>query len=289
MAQSWHRSWQPLDNQNAGEGGMCDNGQLPVVLTIAGSDSGGGAGIQADLKAITALGCHGTSAITCVTAQNPDAVTGVEPVSADMVRRQIDAVCDGFPVAAAKTGMLYSAEIIRTVSEAVCERAIPNLVVDPVMVATSGAKLLRDDAVEALCTRLIPQAAVMTPNIPEAEALCGCEIPSRDVLEAVALELSQRFDTACALKGGHLAGEGSEVADVLAVAGEVHTFATARVQARETHGTGCTFAAATAALLARGESLVEAVKGAQSVVAGALRNARPAGDHYPLVPAPRHG
>jgi hydroxymethylpyrimidine/phosphomethylpyrimidine kinase len=260
---------------------------LPVVLTIAGSDSGGGAGIQADLKAMNALGCHGTSAITCVTAQNPDAVTGVESVSADMVRRQIDAVCDGFPVAAAKTGMLYSAELIRAVAQAVRERAIPNLVVDPVMVATSGAKLLRDDAAEAMCEALFPQADVITPNIPEAEALSGHVIASRDALEAAAIDLSERFGTACTLKGGHLAASaGDDVVDVLALEGETYVFTSARVPAHETHGTGCTFAAAVASLLARGNSLPEAVKGAQAVVAGALRNARPAGSHFPLVPTP---
>lgn len=260
---------------------------LPVVLTIAGSDSGGGAGIQADLKTITALGCHGTTAITCVTAQNPDAVTGVSPVSVDMVRRQIDAVCQGFPVAAAKTGMLYSAEIINAVSGVVRERAIANLVVDPVMVATSGARLLRDDAVEALCSGLLPQATVITPNIPEAEVLCGHEIASRDALVSAALEISQRFGTACALKGGHLADRDSEVVvDVLAEGGATHVFTSPRVHARETHGTGCTFAAALAALLARGMPLVAAVKGAQSVVVGALRNASQAGEHYPLAPGP---
>jgi len=261
-----------------------DPSPLPVVLTIAGSDSGGGAGIQADLKAITALGCYGTTAVTCITAQNPDAVTGVEPVSADMVRRQVDAVCDGFPAAAAKTGMLYSAEIIETVAEAVRERAIPNLVVDPVMMATSGARLLREDAIEALCTGLLPQATVITPNIPEAEALCGREIASCNALETAAFELSERFKTACALKGGHLANSGHEVVDVLAADGTTHAFSSPRVEARETHGTGCTFAAALAALLARGMPLVDAVRGAQSVVAGALRNARQAGEHYPLNP-----
>ncbi len=147
--------------------------QTPVALTIAGSDSGGGAGIQADLKTFTAHRVYGTTAITCITAQNPDAVTGVEPVSADMVVKQVEAVCEGFPVAAAKTGMLYSADVIRAVTDVVKHRKLRQLVVDPVMVATSGARLLQEDAIASLTEILLPRALLVTPNIPEAELLWG--------------------------------------------------------------------------------------------------------------------
>lgn len=263
---------------------------LPVVLTIAGSDSGGGAGIQADLKAFTALGCFGTSAVTCITAQNPDAVTGVEPIGPDMVARQIRAVCDGFPVAAAKTGMLYSAEIIEAVAETVRACVVPNLVVDPVMVATSGAKLLRDDAVAALRERLLPLAAVITPNIPEAEILGDLKIATAGDQRAAAAQLARRYNTACVVKGGHLwnaecgtpNAEGARLTNVLA-SGEDLTFLDVEyVEAVESHGTGCTFGAAVAALLARGETLADAVRGAGEFVTRALRNARPAGRHTPM-------
>jgi len=280
---------------------------VPVALTIAGSDSGGGAGIQADLKTFAAFGVFGTSAVTCVTAQNPDAVTGVEAVSANMVVQQIEAVCDGFPVAAAKSGMLYSSDIIRAVSGAVAERSISNLVVDPVMVATSGARLLQEDAIESLIDDLLPMAAVITPNLYEAEILCGRSITSIEELEAAAVEIGSRFGSACVVKGGHLLNaecgtrnaprvggsakrEASmsvdsalgEVVDVLFEGGRTTVFSSARVDKAETHGTGCTFSAAMAALLARGEPLGAATKHAKQFVVEALKNAIKAGKHRPL-------
>lgn len=279
----------------------------PVALSIAGSDSGGGAGIQADLKTFQALGVFGTSAITCITAQNPDEITGVEPISPEMVAQQIKTVCEGFPVAAAKTGMLYLASIIRAVSHTLTECGIPTLVVDPVMVATSGARLLQEDAVEALRSDLIPKATVVTPNVPEAEVLCGHGIESVDALQAVAREIGEKFGTACVVKGGHLriAERGTEIAecgvkkssefrvpiseiggrdvvDVFFDGADLKVFSTPRVDAEETHGTGCTFSAALTAFLGRGEPLAEAVEQAGKFVAEALKNALRAGSHRPL-------
>jgi len=259
---------------------------IPVVLTVAGSDSGGGAGIQADLKTFSALNVFGTSAITCVTAQNPGNVSGVEPVSADMVSGQIRAVCEWFPVAGAKTGMLYSGSIIHAVSKAVAECGITTLVVDPVMVATSGARLLREDALEILCSELLPTATVVTPNLFEAEILCGHGIESFDGLKTAAREISERFRTACVVKGGHLGPEirgerseaGNKVTDVLYVEGRTSVFSLQRVDMFETHGTGCTFSAALAAFLARGEVLEKAVGQAKGLVVEMLKkNAPPTG------------
>jgi hydroxymethylpyrimidine/phosphomethylpyrimidine kinase len=183
---------------------MSSANQIPAVLTIAGSDSGGGAGLQADLKVFNALGCFGTTAVTCLTAQNPDEVRGVEAVSPEMVTQQVKAVCDSFPVVAVKTGMLFSAEIIAAVADVIKSCAIKNVVVDPVMVSTSAKRLLQEDAVEVLQRELLPIAGVITPNLPEAEVLCGHSIVSEDDLKTAAEEISLKFGAACALKGGHL-------------------------------------------------------------------------------------
>lgn len=258
---------------------------IPVALTVAGSDSGGGAGIQADLKTFEALGVFGTVALTCATAQNPDAVDAVEPLSPDMVARQIRTVCDGFPVAAAKTGMLYSAEIIEAVAELARERLVPNWVVDPVMIATSGARLLREDAIAALCRALLPHATVLTPNAQEAEVLWERSIRTEKDLRDAARAIGQRFGVACVVKGGHLAaqaGPNPVVADALWDGADLHVFTSPAVSARETHGTGCTFSAALAAGLALGRALPEATRLAQRFVAHALRNAVPVGRHAPL-------
>lgn len=244
----------------------------PIALTIAGSDSGGGAGIQADLRAFAALDVFGACAITCITAQNPSEVRGVLPVDADMVRLQIETVCDGFPVAAAKTGMLYSPEIIAAVARTVADRKLGLLVVDPVMVATSGAKLLRDDAVAALCADLIPLAAVLTPNLPEAEILCGHGIKSSSDIEQGAREIAGMFGAACVLKGGHLetADRRDVVVDVLCVGNDVQVFEGPRVNTDKTHGTGCMFSAAMTAALANGSSIPDAVATAKDYVHGVL-------------------
>lgn len=239
----------------------------PVVMTIAGSDSGGGAGIQADLKAFTALGVFGVSAITCLTAQNTAEVRGILPISPAMVALQIETVCDGFPVAAAKTGMLYSAAIIEAVARTAQHRRIPRLVVDPVTIATSGARLLRRDAVRALCQKLLPLANVITPNLPEAEALCGHAIPDMAAQELAAREIARRYKTACVIKGGHLPG--GIVVDVLFHAGRIYRFKSPRLRVA-THGTGCMFSAALTAHLAKGRPLPEAVRGAKRYVHGVL-------------------
>ncbi len=255
-------------------------GDVPVVLTIAGSDSGGGAGVQADLKTFASLGVFGTSAITCITAQNPSGVMGVDAVRPRMVRDQIRAVCDGFPVAAVKTGMLYSSAIIEAVAAAVDEFRLDVLVVDPVMVATSGSRLLRRDAERALTRLLLPKATVFTPNLPEAEALLSRPIRTLGEVKAAASELADRYGTAVVVKGGHL--EGVLVYDMLCDASGMRVFNSMRVKAAQTHGTGCTFSAAVAAFLALGEPLNKAVGGAQKYVGRSLRNAVRTGAQRPL-------
>ena len=256
--------------------------ELPVVLTIAGSDSGGGAGIQADLKTFEALGVFGTTAITCLTAQNPDEVTAIEPVAPEMVAQQVRTVCEGFPVAAAKTGMLYSAAIIESVAKVVSECLAGPLVLDPVMVATSGARLLRDDAADALKSVLLPLATVITPNVPELELLCGRTPTDEKSLCEAAAEVAERYGVACIAKGGHL--EGDTVTDVLYARGQDYVFTAPRLDVEETHGTGCTFAAAVTALLAGGASLEAAAAGAQAFVGAALAASRPTGgEHTPLA------
>ena len=243
--------------------------KLPVVMTIAGSDSGGGAGIQADLKAFTALGTFGTSAITCLTAQNPSEVRGILAVTPAMVTLQMETICAFFRVAAAKTGMLYSAAIIETLARTLKRRRIPWLVVDPVMIATSGARLLRRDAVSALCNLLLPLADVITPNLPEAEVLCGHAIGALTDMKSAAREIGTRYHAACVVKGGHLPG--NKVVDVLFAAGRIYRFRSVRLRRIATHGTGCMFSAALTALLARGVDLPEAVRGAQHYVHGVLK------------------
>ena len=260
------------------------NGSIPVVLTIAGSDSGGGAGIQADLKTFSAFGVFGTTAITCLTAQNPDRVRGIQPAAPRMVDSQIRAVCEGFTVAAVKTGMLYSAGIIRAAARAVRRHRLPHLVVDPVMVATSGAVLLRRDALHALARDLLPLATVITPNIPEAELLTDREIHSVLDMKIAAEGIGRRFGVACVVKGGHLGG--ADLVNVLYFdSGAMIEFRHRRVQLpgrTATHGTGCTFSAAIAAGLALGLDLPAAVRRAGGFVARAVAGAVRAGRHRPL-------
>ena len=241
--------------------------ECPVVLTIAGSDSGGGAGIQADLKTFSALGVFGTSAITCLTAQSPRGVQGIQAIDAKFVAQQIRAVCEAFPVSVAKTGMLYSA-------------GISVLVVDPVMVSASGDKLLKDDAIEVLCSELLAHARVVTPNLHEAQILSGHAITTMDDLRSAAQEIGDKYDVACVVKGAHL--EGDEVHDVLYDEGEEFIFAGPRVPVKETHGAGCAFSAALAAYLAQGLLLSEAVSLAKTYVRRALESAIVTGAHRPL-------
>lgn len=242
-----------------------------TVLSIAGSDSGGGAGIQADLAAFAYFETFGTTAITAVTAQNPRGVTGVYPVEPAGVSAQIDAVFAAFAVAAVKTGMLFSVALIERVVECLCRHRPRWLVVDPVMVATSGAKLLQEDAVEALRRRLLPMATLITPNLPETEVLLGRPVQTAQEMRTAAAELAARYPGCRVLvKGGH-SGSAAGADDVLAEAGRLWIFSAPREAAPTTHGTGCSLSAAIAACLARGEAPPEAVRRAKAYVLGRLR------------------
>ncbi len=232
--------------------------KLPAALTIAGSDSGAGAGVQADLLTFAGLDVFGTTAITCLTAQNPDGVSSVHEVPAAHVADQLQRVASFFPLRAVKTGMLFSAPIIAEVVSFLRIHRRPPVVVDPVMVATSGARLLREDAIAALRDGLFPRAALVTPNLDEAAVLLGRRPAGRgDVIDAAA-ELAARFRVPFLVKGGHL--EGATLVDVLARPRALPTvFTGTRVTGVDTHGSGCTLSAAIAAHLARGLSLEEAV------------------------------
>jgi hydroxymethylpyrimidine/phosphomethylpyrimidine kinase len=232
-------------------------------LTIAGSDSGGGAGIQADLKAFAAAGCFGMSAIVALTAQNTLGVTAVQELPAGFVQAQLEAVFDDIGVDAAKTGMLFSRELIETVADFLKEHPVP-LVVDPVMVASSGAKLLQDDAVQTLVGRLFPLATVVTPNLPEAEALTGRSGSQAELAERI----HELGAPAVIVTGGH----GEDSVDHLFDGREHVEIEVERHDVSATHGAGCTHSATLAALLARGESLEDASRGAARVASEAVRN-----------------
>jgi len=245
---------------------MPPNKYKPVALTIAGSDSGGGAGIQADLKTFAALGVHGASAITCLTAQNRREITRVDACSPRMVRAQIEAVFAEIPPKAVKTGLLHSATIVREVARFFGQhRGVP-LVVDPVMVATSGRRLLAADAARALQHDLLPLAALVTPNLSEAEYLTGRKIRTPEELRAAARTLYQNCGCAALVKGGHLAGAGSAVDFLCGAEGEWMLW-TPRVKRVSLHGTGCAYSAAITAWLARGFSLLESVEKGKTYIA----------------------
>jgi len=252
-----------------------------VALTIAGSDSGAGAGIQADLKTFAAHGLYGVCAITAVTAQNTTAVTTVEVASMRVVRAQIEALVADFPIAAAKTGMLVNAEIVIAVSQAIREFAIPHLVVDPVMLAKSGDALLNAQAVEALRQHLLPLAAVVTPNLPEAEVLAEMRIRSEEDVVEAARRIAAFGPGAVLIKGGH--ADTPLIKDLLLEDSKWTQFEQVRIPGRNTHGTGCTFAAALAARLALGEDLATAIPQVQAYVAGAIQHAPDLGSgHGPM-------
>ena len=257
--------------------------KLPVAMTIAGSDSGGGAGIQADLKTFASLGVHGTSAITAITAQNTQGVTRILELPVSMIQAQIDAVVEDIGVQGAKTGMLSSAAIIATVAESIRHHGIDRLVVDPVMVAKGGAKLLRDDAVEALRNELVPLAAVLTPNLPEAAVLLGREVVTLDERRQAARDLVAMGARAAVVKGGHADGD---VTDVFFDGSRLVELKGRRVPTTNTHGSGCAFSAAIAACLARGAEPLEAVRDAKSFITEAIANAIEIGrGHGPVNPA----
>ncbi|MBI4306394.1 MAG: bifunctional hydroxymethylpyrimidine kinase/phosphomethylpyrimidine kinase [Chloroflexi bacterium] len=255
--------------------------RVPKALTIAGSDSGGGAGIQADLKTFAALGVYGTSVITAITAQNTLGVTGVQEIDTGIIQAQIDAVISDIGADAAKTGMLSSAAIIETVAAKARQHAIEKLVVDPVMVAASGARLLREDAVETLKRKLLPLALVATPNIPEAQVLVGAEIRTLDDMKEAAREIARLGPRNVIVKGGHR--QANRAIDVLFDGKRFAEYSAEFVKTTNTHGTGCTFSSAITSGLAKGLPLQKAVAAAKAYVTEALRNAYPIGSgHGPL-------
>ena len=239
---------------------------LPVVMSIAGSDNSAGAGAQADLKTISALGAYAVTAITCVVAEVPGKVSAIQPVEPRIVAEQIRLLFEAFPIAAVKTGMLYSRAIIAAVADAL-PPGIP-LVVDPVMVATSGDPLLRADAIALYRERLFPVAKVITPNLDEAAVLLGRPLTSLDEMRVGGRELADLFGTAILLKGGHL--REAIATDLLFADGEMHEFSAPFVPGVSTHGTGCTYSAAIATALAHGEPLVQAVATAKRFVSKAI-------------------
>lgn len=255
---------------------------MRIALTIAGSDSGGGAGIQADLKTFQRFGVFGTSAITAITAQNTKGVSAWEAVSPDLVRAQIDSVAEDLPPAAFKSGMLANAGVASVVAIAIREHSFHNYVLDPVMVATSGDVLLEADAIDVIRRELIPQALLVTPNVHEAAILIGEEIGDEDAMaraaESIVTEMGAQ---AVLIKGGHLSS-GDRVVDVL-YDGNVRVFRTQRLDTKNTHGTGCTLSAAITAQLATGESLHAAARRAIDYVHNAIASAPGLGSgHGPL-------
>src|SRR5215472_8446998 len=252
------------------------------VLIVAGSDSGGGAGIQADIKAVTMLGAFAATAITALTAQNTEGVHGVLPIDPAFIRQQMEVVLDDIGADAIKTGMLHDAAVIDTVAAVIAERAaaIP-LVLDPVMAAKGGAPLIQADAIDALKNRLVPRAAVLTPNLPEAEILCGRAINDVAAMREAAQVLLALGCGAVLLKGGHL--DGDTVHDVLASDTGVTEWTSPRITTRHTHGTGCTLASAIAAGLAQGMAVVASVERARDYVQRAIAAAPGLGrGHGPL-------
>jgi len=238
-------------------------GRVPVAITIAGSDSGGGAGIQADLKTFAALGVHGTTAITSITAQNTYSVTAVEDLNPEMIRMQIKAIVEDLGIDAGKTGMLHTAEIIKTVSAEISKYKFP-LVVDPVMVAKSGAALLKPKAIEALKKHLLPKTTVITPNKFEAEKLSDTEIKNLKDAEIAAKKICEFGPKAVVVKGGHL--KGKNAVDLLYYRGKITKFSVPKLGVKTTHGTGCSFSAAIAAELAKKMDIPVAVENAKKIV-----------------------
>lgn len=244
--------------------------RYPRVLTIAGSDSGGGAGIQADLKTFSALGCFGTSAITALTAQNTTGVRAIHAIPPQMLRDQIDAVVEDIGADAVKIGMLHASDIVHTVAQALERHGLTQVVLDPVMIATSGAVLIENEAVQALVQALFPRALLITPNLDEAGFLVGRTLHNEADMASAADDLLQRGARAVLLKGGHLRGE--QVCDLFASAsGERWWLRAARIASPNTHGTGCTLSSAIAAHLAQGHSLKASIEGAHAYVRQALQ------------------
>ena len=259
---------------------MTSNRKAPIAMTIAGSDSGGGAGIQADLKTFSALGVYGASTLTAITAQNTVAVTAVHEIPTEIIAAQIEAVVTDIGVDAVKTGMLSSSAIVETVARELARHRIGNLVVDPVMVAKSGDSLLRQEAVDSLKTQLVPLAALVTPNVPEAETITGLQITTGEDMREAARRIVALGAKAVVVKGGHLDGPAT---DLLYDGSDFTEFTSERFDTVNTHGTGCTFASAAAAGLAQGKSVLDAVAQAKEFVTEAIRNSYPLGKgHGPV-------
>ena len=258
------------------------NTTVPRALTIAGSDSGGGAGIQADLKTFTVFEVFGMSAITSVTAQNTKAVLGISNLSADFVGLQIDAVVKDIGVDAVKIGMLSNRDIVQVVARKISEHGLQNVVLDPVMVSSNGDPLLESDAVELLITKLFPLSKVVTPNIPEAEVITGSTISSVHEMKIVAEKIKFLGPENVLLKGGHFQNS-KEAIDILYDGENFHEYVTSRIDTKNTHGTGCTYSAAICAGLAKGFSIHESVKIAKNYVTLAIQNSFDLGKgHGPL-------
>ena len=255
---------------------------IPRAMTVAGSDSGGGAGIQADLKTFAALGVYGTSAITAITAQNTLGVSDALELPVSLIEAQMDAIASDIGADAVKTGMLSSSDIIRAVADRLGALGLNAVVVDPVMVAKGGARLIREDAIDALRTALVPMATVITPNAPEAETLVGFAVRSvEDARRAARVLVEEMGAASAAVKGGHF--DDAPATDVLYDGSEFREFTAARIPTENTHGTGCTFAAAVAAGLAKGLDVPAAVGEAKEYVTAAIRTNFPLGaGHGPL-------
>lgn len=253
----------------------------PVALSIAGSDSSAGAGTQADLKTFATLGVYGVNAITCVVAETPGKVSRIEPVGADMVGEQIRVLVKNFPIAAIKTGLLFSGAIISATARALVDlrKKVP-LVVDPVITATGGDPLLEKGAIAAYESELFPIASLITPNLDEASQLLGGEIKDRQAMDRAGRDLQRKFKTAILLKGGHLPG--NHAVDLLFVDGRVTEFSAPFVRGVVTHGTGCTYSAAITAGLAKGLLLTDAISDAKEFVTSAIRNHYRWGDVHAL-------
>ena len=247
---------------------------LPVALSIAGSDSGGGAGLQVDLRVFQAIGVHGTSVVTAITAQNPKRVQAAQPVKARLVQQQLESIFNRFNVKAAKTGMLLTASNVEMVAEWFAKRNIP-LVVDPVMVSTSGTVLLKSNAVKSLQKNLLPLAALVTPNIPEAEQLIGLKIRKESDQQAAAHAMHEIYGCPILLKGGHLRGR--EATDIYFDGEKLTVLSAKRVKARQLPGTGCYYSAWITGELAKGKNLLSAIRTAKKRITTAICNPRHAG------------
>lgn len=253
------------------------------VLCIGGSDSSGGAGIQADLKTVSACGCWGTSVITAVTAQNAHGVSGIYPVSPEFVGKQLDVVLEDIGCDALKTGMLHTAEIVQMVVKKINKYKLKKVIVDPVMMAKGGKGLMRRNAQAALVKDLLPLAFAVTPNIPEAEILAKTKISSIEDMKKAALKIHKLGVKNVLIKGGHLSGNSkSDVTDIL-YNGNYYEFSSKRISSRDIHGTGCTYASALAAGIAKGESIVDSALRAKILIVAAIKNAVNPGKGYGSV------